>query len=540
MLVILRNISDRKRAEAALRESEERFRMLADMAPFGLVVTRPDDRTEYLNPKFTEIFGYTIEDLPNADAWFSKAYPSAHSRDKAAAIWRADTHEIRTEYGIGIEARPRVFRAIRKDGQEIIVSFRAVLLGDGRIIATLVDVTAEVKAQQEIVRAKNEWERTFNAVSDLILIMDRNRKIVRVNKALADRLARYPEELVGLDCSAEDTDERTPHALCPETEGLRAGNEYSAEVTDEVVGGTFDLRVSPLIDEQGEPIGSVNVARDVTAFKSIERARRRAVHHLAHELKTPLAVIKSTVKHLAEREMSDEDRERVVNRIRRNLKRLTDIQEIVQEIATSAEYKPRRFSLVPAIQQVFEEVGRESSHRGVALIPHLETVDTDSIDPEIFRQILHTLLKNAIENTPDEGEIDLRLSVVDAGILLQVEDGGVGIGVQDKEFVFKAFYHTQATSRYATRNPFDFNAGGKGLELMRLKILSEDACFRITFKSQLCRYVRKHKYECPGRISLCRYAGGPKDCRNSGGTTFSVLFRGPSEKILPQRRSRDE
>ncbi|MEW6349872.1 MAG: PAS domain S-box protein [Thermodesulfobacteriota bacterium] len=523
-LAILRNISDRKQAEAAIRESEERFRTLSEMAPFGLVVATGDERTEYVNPKFTEIFGYSLEDMPNANAWFGMAYPSASSSSKAAAVWRAEAAEIKRKYGIGREAEPRVFRAICKDGFEKVVSFRAVLLDEGRLIATFVDVTAEAKAQQEIVRAKNEWERTFNSVSDLIVILDQDLKVVRMNKALADRLGTAADELIGRDCRQSRTHETTLAALCPETGTLALGREHSAEVVDERLGGVFDLRVSPLTDEQGRLIGSVNVARDITAFKSLERARRRAVHHLSHELKTPLAVIKSTVKHLGRKDLSEGEKEERLDRIRRNLKRLTDIQETVQEIAAPRAYNPVPFALVSVVDGLLEQVSRRSAHRSVVVVPRLEPIETEIIDPQIFVDILHTLLKNAIENTPDEGEVLLHLTRVPTGVLLQVEDKGVGISASDKEFVFKAFYHTQPTSRYSTRNPFDFNAGGKGLELMRLKILSEECPLEITFQSRRCHYVRTHRYECPGRVSLCEYAQGIEDCRNSGGTTFSVLF----------------
>ena len=75
ILATLRDISDRKRSEIALRESEERFRTLAEVAPFGIVVMGPDEKTQYINPTFSELFGYTIADLPDAPSWFVQAYP---------------------------------------------------------------------------------------------------------------------------------------------------------------------------------------------------------------------------------------------------------------------------------------------------------------------------------------------------------------------------------------------------------------------------------------------------------------------------------
>ncbi len=413
-----------------------------------------------------------------------------------------------------------------KDGKIKIASFRAVVLANGRIIATFLDVTAEVQAQEKIIRAKDEWERTFNAVSDLIVMLDDNRRIVRVNKALADRLHKTPDEVIGLECGKDDREDTSAAALCPDVNVVSLGREYSGEVVDESLGGVFDLRVSPLYDEGGRVVGSVNVARDVTAFKSMERARRRVIHHLSHELKTPLAVIKSSLKHLDRKDQSDESREAKIDRIRRNVQRLTDIQQIVQEMVAPRDYRPRPFPVISATHEILELCRTKGAHRAVELVPRLEPVETDIIDPDLFKEIVATLVKNAMENTPDEGEVAVYLTSVPSGILLQVEDRGVGITASDREFVFRAFYHTQSTSVYSTKNPFDFNAGGKGLELMRLKILSEDGRFEISFDSTRCRHIKKGVYDCPGRISRCSAISDAEGCRKSGGTTFSVLFLG--------------
>ncbi len=526
LLVVLRDISGRKMSEKAIKESEERFRTLAEVAPLGLVILGADERTEYVNPKFTDILGYRLEDLPDADAWFGKAYPSERTRRKAAEIWRAETADIKVQYGIGTEAKPRVFTVRCKNGESKILSFHAVLLADGRIIATFLDVTSETRAQQEILRAKNEWERTFHGVSDLIMVLDDRHRIARINRAMADRLGIDPDELIGAACDEPAPGGKKVSAFCPDIRLPIEVREYSAEVYDEGLGGAFDLRISPLRGEGGRLLGSVHVARDITAFKSMERARRLAVHHLSHELKTPLAIIKGSVKDLERDDVPAPAKASKVERIRRSLERLSDIQHIVQEIVEPRTYSPRPFEVLKELHRILGEIRQASGHRAVEVIPRGEEIRTDIIDPEVFEDVVRTLVKNAIENTPDEGEVEVSLSRAPAGVLLQVKDRGVGVPASDKDFLFEAFHHTQETERYATKNPFDFDAGGKGLELMRLKILSEAGGFRISFQSRRCSYLQADLDRCPGKISACTHPASREDCRESGGTTFSVLFPG--------------
>ena len=525
LLVILRDISDRKRAQKALMESEERFRTLAEAAPFGIGVSDGEEKTLYVNPKFKEIFGYSIEDVPDLQTWFSKAYPNEDRRRRAEASWKGEQAYTKVDDQLAAEASPSVFKVRCKDGTDKIISFHGVLLADGRNIVTFQDVTAEVEAQQQILQAKNEWERTFNSVSDLILILDGAGRVIRANKAVSDRLGPSMEQLLGTHCS-DEVDGISLSSLCfAGSAQLREGWEFSWEVSDESLGGEFDVRVTQLIDELGRLIGSVHVARDITAFKSMERARRVAVHHLSHELKTPLSVIKGSVKDLDTGDLSQEIRKSKVERIRRNLERLSDLQLTVKEIVAPRDYQPVPIRMAPFIDEVLDALRERSAFRSVRLTSEIDMVETDILDPGVFRDFLETLVKNAIENTPDEGEVAVSVKPDPEGVLLEVRDTGVGIPESQKEYLFEAFHHTQATDRYATRNPYDFDAGGKGLELMRLKILAQDRGFDLSYQTTRCPHLEEDTYRCPGRVSECPHVNDPESCAGSGGSTFSILFR---------------
>jgi len=94
-------------------------------------------------------------------------------------------------------------------------------------------------------------------------------------------------------------------------------------------------------------------------------------------------------------------------------------------------------------------------------------------DRNVLRKVLFGLIKNAIENTPDEGKIGIRAYKTDKNIVIDCTDHGVGITRENQEQILGGFFHTQETEMYSTRKPFDFDAGGAGIDLLRTKILSE-------------------------------------------------------------------
>jgi PAS domain S-box-containing protein len=292
---------------------------------------------------------------------------------------------------------------------------------------------------------------------------------------------------------------------------------------------TIDLSVTSSfihVDECLPAIESVVVVfRDITAFKSLERMKKRAVNHLSHELKTPIAIIQASVENLNETNLTIEKHAQNIRRIQRNLDRLVNIQEIVEEILNPPPFQPKRFAAHRFIEEILDKIRSKAAHRSVALISHLDSVDTAIIDPRILEMVLNTLVKNAIENTPDGGKVIISLREYDSGVLVQVQDNGVGISVEDQEFIFEGFHHTQPTDEYSSKKPFDFNAGGKGLELLRLKALAESNYFDIRFETAHCKHISNASDHCAGSITSCEYVKTNAQCPKGNGTTFSVLFR---------------
>jgi PAS domain S-box-containing protein len=126
------------------------------------------------------------------------------------------------------------------------------------------------RAEKAAIQAANNWEYTFDAVPDLIAIIDTECQVVRANRAMAARLGVTPEECVGLTCyhGIHGTDK--PPSFCPHRQLLRDGAEHNAEVCEDCLGGYFVVSTSPLHNSEGKLIGSIYVARDIDERKKVE------------------------------------------------------------------------------------------------------------------------------------------------------------------------------------------------------------------------------------------------------------------------------
>ncbi len=157
--------------------------------------------------------------------------------------------------------------------------------------------------------------------------------------------------------------------------------------------------------------------------------------------------------------------------------------------------------------------------------------------PDPLEKIVKGLVKNAIENTPDEGKIEVGVRSRGNAVELRVQDWGVGIVPEHQKHIFEGFYPTQDKMLYRTGKPFEFNAGGRGADLLRMKIFSERFNFTIAMTSMRCKHLLLPMDSCPGRISECGFCKKAEDCYDSGGTTFEVLFPPKTILISPSPKS---
>ncbi|MCJ7663789.1 MAG: PAS domain S-box protein, partial [Desulfobacterales bacterium] len=110
-----------KGVDEGLKAEKEKFQVLVEEAPLGVSLIGDGGHYKYINSKFIEIFGYTLEDIPTGKEWFRKAYPDKTYRRHVVATWINDLKKAARD-----ESRPRTFTVRCKDGSEKVIYFRPV------------------------------------------------------------------------------------------------------------------------------------------------------------------------------------------------------------------------------------------------------------------------------------------------------------------------------------------------------------------------------------------------------------------------------
>ena len=148
-----KEILERIQADEALLREKDRELALTENAPFGMVMISRDGTYRYVNPKFIEMFGYTVNDVPNGRTWFRKAYPDPGYRHQVIGAWL----EMVERFTPG-ENKAYENRVTCSDGTEKTVSFTPVRLHDGEILITMEDVTARRVAENQLVKYRDHLE----------------------------------------------------------------------------------------------------------------------------------------------------------------------------------------------------------------------------------------------------------------------------------------------------------------------------------------------------------------------------------------------
>ena len=269
------NIDELTAIEHQLRTTGQYLENLIDYANAPIIVWDPQFTITRFNHAFERMSGRSAGEVVGQH--LSSLFPEEHREAAMTVIRRTVTGERLDTVEIPICGAGSDVRIVLWNSASIYDTDGSTL---SSVIAQGQDITDRKLADAENLRAREDWERTFNTVPDLIAILDRDHTILRVNLAMAERLRTTPEKCTGLKCYEMVHGITAPPESCPHTVSCRDGMHHTAEVFEPILGGDFLISTTPLCDADGMLTGSVHVARDITVRKKMEDALRETSQYL--------------------------------------------------------------------------------------------------------------------------------------------------------------------------------------------------------------------------------------------------------------------
>jgi PAS domain S-box-containing protein len=476
--------------ERELRKAEKDLKRAQAVAKVGNWRINVPQNVIFWSDETYRIFGIPPERPISYDVFLASAHPD--DRRSVDEAWQ----EALRGKPYDIEHRVVVGDAIKWVHEQAQLEFEPSGNLSGAF-GTVQDITERKRAERETLRAKSEWERTFDSVPDLIAILDTDHRIIRANRAMAERLGMEPGRCSGLHCYESIHALKCPLPLCPHTKTIRDGKEHTAEVHEDRLGGDFLVSTTPLHDEEGAMVGTVHVARDITERKRMEEELRRSRDDLevrvqertaelsealgrleamnreleefayvaSHDLQEPLRKIQ-TFGHCIRDRFADTLNETGQDYLQRMECAASRMQQLIQDLLRLSRIATRPEPLVAVdLNRVADEVAQVFDHliksRGGAIeVTHLPTIEADESQ---MRQLFQNLIGNAIKYQKEGEEPRIRVyGALDGQNTCRIffEDNGIGFEERHVEKIFKPFQRLHGKSSR-------FEGTGMGLAICR-------------------------------------------------------------------------
>lgn len=446
---------------------------IIEQAPVGIAILRgPELIYEYVNPHYQAFApGYPLLGRRFGDANWEMPEVLTGLRQ----VWTTGTPWRATNLTLQIEREPA---GVLEEAQ---FSFTCVRMGsdaspDG-LVGIVLETTAQMEAQRRAVQRAAELMTIIDTMVEGVVVFDRDRHVTLSNEA-----ARRLLSLAGATPSTlEDEREvarwldgqppdgapldptRLPVARAlagePSRSTLRFPNRATQRPSYVSIGAT------PIKDQSGAVVGAVSVASDITELTELDRLKDEFIRVIAHELKTPITVLKgyAAVLRRSLGPQLSRDQSGMLEAIGRNADRLarllSELLDAQQIELNRLEIVKERFDLAELIADAASRIAAHSPKH------HIHFARSQPVallaDAERIREVMRILLDNAVRYSPAGGDVAVEIVETARGVQVSIRDQGVGIPRDRREHIFERFYRAHSGTAH------DYGGTGLGLYVAR-------------------------------------------------------------------------
>jgi two-component system cell cycle sensor histidine kinase/response regulator CckA len=467
---IVRDITERKRAEEAILRERDKAQKYLDIAGVMIVAIDALGEVTLINKRGCEILGYEEQEIISKN-WFDNFLP-AQARDELKAVSRrllAGEIEPVEYYENPI---------LTKNGDERLIAWHNIALRDqqGKIIGHLSsgeDITERKKAEEAIQQSEEKHRRLVENLPQKIFYKDRDSIYVSCNKNYASDLKIKPDEIAG----------KTDYDFYPKelAEKYRADDRRLMEsgetehIEERYIEGGKELTVhtvkTPVRDEEGNVVGILGIFWDITEQRSLEAQLRQSqkmeslgtlAGGVAHDFNNLLGGILGYVG-LIKGDYSAEDKHyAMLELVEKASVRAAELTNQLLAFSRKGKYELRAVDLNNSVEDVLKLIGRTLDKKIEIITELQEELPSVEGDPGQLEQAIINLCVNAAEATPGGGKLQLETRVValeeefarkylgsDARdyVLLSVSDTGIGMDSETLSRMFEPFFTTKEVGK---------------------------------------------------------------------------------------------
>lgn len=425
----------------ALKESEKRFRTIADNIAQLAWMTDETGSITWYNKRWFDYTGTTFEEMqgwgwkkvhhPDHVDHVVKKYSSALNNGE---IWE-DTFPIRSKEGNYGWFLSRAI-PIRNESGRILHWF-----------GTNTDIT-ELRNAEEALRLSEEFSRTLLESSpDCVKALDLEGRLLSINQQGLRMLeienfdAYYGMKMASL--WGEEYHNTVAAAIEKALSG-RIGHFQGVTATARGAMKWWDVLMAPVYGPDDKVERLISVSRDITKLKELEQQKDDFIGIASHELKTPVTSIKAYTQVLQDRFRKSDDQKslemlgKMDAQINKLTNLITDLLDVTKIEQGKLQFKEEHFDFNELVNDVAEEVQRTTKKHHVVL--ELDKTSDIVGDRDRVGQVITNLLTNAIKYSPRADKIVIRTEVRQDALIFSVQDFGLGLSKEDRPRVFERFY----------------------------------------------------------------------------------------------------
>ncbi len=480
-LAVKEDITERKNSIELLKNSESKFRYLAEQSP-NMIFINYQGKVAYVNQKCIELLGYSREEFYNDDFNFL----SLIDPEKQELIIKSYQSHQRGENVEGFE-----YNLLTKAGEKISAILYTELIDyeNGKaIMGTAVDITERKKTEQLILKSEVEFRSVWENSRDAMRLCDEDGIIIRVNNAFCSLFEKQEKEFIGrLYQVAYKNDANASQIF---TENIRIGKFLARREAETELwnGKKIWLDISNSLIEINNTKFVLSIFRDISDSKAYEielkhakekaeemnRLKSNFLANMSHELRTPMIGILG-FSELLKNDIANSYHKDMAATIYSSGKRLLDTLNLLLDLArlesNRQEIKYKEINIGIMIKEVVKNFEGFAASKNLYLRTIVKKEVSSMLDERIFIQILNNLINNALKYTKEGGvivEIDSSNSDSSPWSVIKVIDTGIGIPKESMEIIFEEFRQvSEGYNRHFEGTGLGLTLTKKSVELMK-------------------------------------------------------------------------